>query len=307
MELYSLYQSVRIVLYLYNGGVETSWTPVLTIALAGGIWLAFFILQGVGVYTMAKRRGMKRKGLAFVPFANIWYIGKLAGECNVFGQKMKRAGLYAMLAQIVTTVVCALAVAAEIFLFLSEGVPLFDDLGFYWTDLSGFTDTVYKFYNISDYILSIFQLIYEILMLILLFGLYKKYYPKNYLVLGMLSLFIPLSRFVIVFVLRNRNAVDYDAYMRARREAYMRQQQQYRNTYGNPYGGGYGSPYNNPYGNPYGGNPYAQQPRPQQPQQEPEDPFSEFSGGKSTSSADKNQNNGNATPNSENDPDEFFN
>ena len=56
-----------------------------------------------------------------------------------------------------------------------------------------------------------------------------------------------------------------------------------------------------------GGNPYAQQPRPQQPQQEPEDPFSEFSGGKSTSSADKNQNNGNATPNSENDPDEFFN
>ncbi|MBP3434327.1 MAG: hypothetical protein J6K50_03545, partial [Clostridia bacterium] len=133
---------------------------------------------------------------------------------------------------------------------------------------------------------------------------YKKYYPKNYLVLGMLSLFIPLSRFVIVFVLRNRNAVDYDAYMRARREAYMRQQQQYRNTYGNPYGGGYGSPYNNPYGNPYGGNPYAQQPR---PQQEPEDPFSEFSGGKSTSSADKNQNNGNATPNSENDPDEFFN
>ena len=307
MELYSLYQSVRIVLYLYNGGVETSWTPVLTIALAAGIWLAFFILQGVGVYTMAKRRGMKRKGLAFVPFANIWYIGKLAGECNVFGQKMKRAGLYAMLAQIVTTVVCALAVAAEIFLFLSEGVPLFDDLGFYWMDLSGFTDTVYKFYNISDYILSIFQLIYEILMLILLFGLYKKYYPKNYLVLGMLSLFIPLSRFVIVFVLRNRNAVDYDAYMRARREAYMRQQQQYRNTYGNPYGGGYGSPYNNPYGNPYGGNPYAQQPRPQQPQQEPEDPFSEFSGGKSTSSADKNQNNGNATPNSENDPDEFFN
>ena len=68
--------------------------------------------------------------------------------------------------------------------------------------------------------------------------------------------------------------------MQARREAYMRQQQQYYNTYGNPYG--YNS-YNRPYGQGgYNGYGYNQPPRP-----EPEDPFSEFGGKKDVEKDDE--------------------
>ena len=73
---------------------------------------------------------------------------------------------------------------------------------------------------------SIFDNDYFKIVLVLLLGLYKKYNPKNYTALGFLELFVPLSRYIVIFALRNRKAIDYQAYMRARHEAYMRQRQQ---------------------------------------------------------------------------------
>lgn len=260
MELYQLYNGASMAFTLF--GVKGYRVLMLGAIVGVSIWAVLFILQGLGLYKMAKNRAMHKKWLVFVPFANIWYIGKLAGDCNVFGQRVKRAGLYTMLAQIATTLVCALAIAMEVYLYAVAGEPNFhEETGiFYWSNLTGFGLTADKIYTISGYIFPIFQLVYEIFMLILLFGLYKKYYPKNYMFLGVLSLFIPMSRYIVIFVLRNRKAIDYEKYMQARREAYMRQQQQYYNGYGNPYGY-----------NPYGQNGYNQPQRPM-----PEDPFSEF-------------------------------
>jgi hypothetical protein len=119
--------------------------------------------------------------------------------------------------------------------------------------------------------IPIFGLIYDILMLILVIALYRKYTMRGYLPLAILEFFVPMSRFIVIFVLRNREPIDYEAIMRARREAYIRQQQQYYNQYGNQYG----SPYGNPYGNPYGAPRNNPNPAPQPPKQE--DPFEEFS------------------------------
>ena len=132
------------------------------------------------------------------------------------------------------------------------------------------------------------------MMLILMLGLYRKYNAKNSMMLLFITLFIPSARFLIVFILRNNTAIDYEEYMRARREAYIRQQQQY-------YGNGYGSPYNRPYNNPYA-NPYN---RPQQPPQpQPEEPFAEFGGKKEESPFSEFDDTKERNPN---DPDEFFN
>jgi hypothetical protein len=69
--------------------------------------------------------------------------------------------------------------------------------------------------------------------------------------------------------------------MRARREAYIRQQQQYQQ-------GGFGSPYGNPYGNPYGRNSYGQ--GTSQPSGNPaqEDPFAEFGASGNTQNGNTN-------------------
>ena len=283
MEIYDFYLISSIFFEVIGQNRTTKYVLIASTIGCASLLLAMFILQGIGLYVMAKRSGLKKKGLAFVPFANIWYIGKLAGECNVFGQKMKRAGLYAMIAQIIATVLCGLVIAAQMYLYLKFGV---EDIYYMTTGLSGFSLTVAKFYDISSYFLSIAQLVARILTVILMSGLYKKYSPRNYFFLGALTFMLP-ARYIAIFALRNRTPIDYEAYMRARHEAYMRRQQQYyNNTYGNPYGNPYnqnsnGSPYGNPYGGSYGnpyGNPYAGQtpPRPEPP----EDPFAEFSSDK---------------------------
>lgn len=270
MEIYMLYNAVANMCVLFGLTAPAA----LFGGLIGGtsVWLGLFILQGFGVYAMAKNRNMEKRWLAFVPFVSLMYIGKLVGECNLFGQRVKRAGLYAMIAQIVTAVICALIIFAEIYLYVVEGTPEYDQWYTpYWPNLEGFSQVTYSFYYISDSILSIFQLIYEILMFILMMGLYRKYAPKNYTILAFLALFVPLSRYIVIFVLRNRQEIDFDAYMRARHEAYMRQREQYRNY-----------PYNNPYNNPYNGQ------TPPRPTQEPEEPFEEFGGGKTDGNGEGN-------------------
>lgn len=309
MELYSFYQSSFLIVSIILSRFSLHPTAPLISAVAIGLlaWLVFFILQGFGLYAMAKKRGLKKKALAFIPFANIWYMGKLAGECHFFSQKMKRAGMYAMVAQIVTTLLTILTIAAELYLWIQHGEPARDNVYgiLYWPGLTGFSATVSRFYDISGYLLSIFQLVTEIFMLVLVMGLYKKYTPKNYMILSFVSLFVPASRYIIIFVLRNRQEVDYEAYMRARREAYIRRQQQYYNQYGNPYNQ---NPYNrnsygNPYGNPYGQNQQNGQNQTSAPKQE--EPFAEFS----SSNKGENSNGNSDGEQSKNDSngDGFFN
>lgn len=270
MEIYNFYQAIKMNMTLTDNMTVIIVSAVITVALM----VALFILQGIGIYVMAKKQGLKKRVLAFVPFVNIWYIGKLAGECHFFGQRMKRAGMYAMIAQILFAVVSILTIAAEQYLWMYHGAPQMatEYDYYYWTGLSGFALHVSRFFDISGYILPIFQLLFEIFLVVIMMGLCKKYAPKNYMMLGMLVLFVPISRFIIIFVLRKRQPIDYEAYMRARHEAFMRTQQQYynrQNPYGNPYGNPYASRNSTYNGGQSGGSNGAK----------PADPFEEFSSG----------------------------
>lgn len=283
MELYSTYQIAALV----SGLFAKDWSQLFAYSIGIGFfaWLALFILQGVGLYTMAKKREMKKAWISFVPFVNIWYLGKLAGECYTFGHKVKRIGIFAMAAQIITTLLTVATVASEIYLYVNHGQPIIPEETFakpYWPNLTGFSQQVESFYGYSDFFLSIFQLIFGILMLMIMTSLCKKYATKNYMPLSMLAFFIPLSRFVVIFCVRKNKAIDYEEYVRKQREEFMRRQQQYRKMYGNPY---------NPYGNPYQTqNPYNAGQSDGQKQPPKEEPFSEFF----SQDSDKNNNAENA-------------
>ncbi len=266
MEIYSLN---RIVCMFASAGSDNLlFILQLSLVIGGGLFAALFILQGMGVYKMAKARNFKRKWLAFIPFANLCYLGKLAGECRFFSSKVKHAGVFAMIAQLVSVLLSCAYLFIEWYLYDKYGKPLLEDSsGFSYWGLQGVDGRLEWFYRYGEYFLSIGQLVTQIAMFILCVGIYKKYAPRNHSMLGLLTLFVPVSRFIILFVLRNRVAIDYEAYVRRRNEEFIRRQQQYYNTYGNPYG------------NAYGGNPYRREGgvngQSNAPQQE--EPFGEFS------------------------------
>lgn len=275
MEIYNMYQAILQAVCLFNG-VGYLQSNARPFALALGVSLvalvALFVLQGVGLLIMSEKRGLNKKFLCFIPFANFYQVGRLTGACDVFGHKMKRAWLYAMLAQIVGIVLCVMSAISEYHLFVACGdtITIGQDGYVSWASLPPSGVYAYNFYKVSEYLVSIVGLIELVMVFILAMGLFKKYSPRNYMLFSWLTIFIPMLRFILIFVLRNNDPVDFDEYMRKRREAYVRQASAYGgNPYGrSPYGG---SPYGgNPYGNPYGAQ-ETERPKP------PEEPFAEFS------------------------------
>lgn len=297
----------------FTGGFSSygAWLGT-SLAIAGGLWAALFVLQGFGLYYMAKRQGLPKRHLAFIPFASTLYMSKIAGQCTFFGRKMKHAGVYALIAQSLCALVCGMMIASQMYLYIGcvENMHIVKDVQLigeqevvvgmrvYWTDLVGFEKVINVFYVYGSSILSIFELAYEVLMLVVVIALLRKYAPKNYFPLSILALFVPLSRYIMVFALKKRPAIDYEAYMRRRRADYIHQQQQYYNQFGNPYAN-QGGQYNpNAQGNP---NPQNNQTPP------PSDPFEEFSSGASNAGEQPNGGNGNAPQSGDGNNEEFFN
>ena len=184
MELFQSFNTV-----LESLGMLVPLTLNIRIGCAIGtfvVWLGLFILQGVGLFTMAKKVSKKHKWLVFIPFANLFYIGKMVGTCRVFGQPVKRAGLYAMLAQIFATLVFIVYIGLKTYLVLVEGAPKYDQFGApYWENLEGFSAVAEKIFIVCMYLLPIVELVYTLFLSVLCFGLYKKYAPNNYFILGM--------------------------------------------------------------------------------------------------------------------------
>ncbi len=317
MELYNFYSMGSMISSFFYGN---DYKQILISGAISGvvIWLVLFVLQSFGLLAMAKRLNMRNRWLAFVPFANIFYLGKIVGTCQFFGQKMKNAGLYAMIAQILATILTVAYIAAEVFLIWNYQ-PMVTETGtLYWVGLTGFAKTVNAVYEIGMYLMSLVSLVAQILLIILMTGVFKKYSPRNYRMLSVITFIFPLVRFIAIFVLRNREPFDYDEYMRRQREEYMRRQQQYYNTYGNggpygnngPYGGNGGyyggrGPYGNGgYGSPYGMGGYqgAQQ-NPQPPQEEP---FGEFDEGKKNGGSSNGASGNTASSEGGNTGDGFF-
>ena len=258
MELYQTFSTIQEMVWNFSP-VWTMDIFIICMISAFGVWASLFVLQGFGLMKMAKNRSLKHKWLAFIPFVNLIYIGKLVGTCIVFGKPMKRAGLYAMIAQILSTLIFLSCMVIFVYLSVVEGVPQQDKLGtWYWENLGASSKALANILNVLFYLLPILQLIYTAFIAILSFALYKKYSPNNYFILGLVTIFIPLSRYIIVFVLRNKAPINFEEYMRKRHEEFVRRQQQYGGY--NPYG----MPNQNPYQNPYG-----------QSQRE-ESPFSDF-------------------------------
>lgn len=246
MEFYTIYHAIaeniwRIELKDYSI-VPTVQSIYLALLITVGVWGTLFLLQAFAIFTMARRRGVGGSWKAFLPFLNILYMGKIAGDCTVFGQKIKHVSLYTMIAQILLTALSAIEVAGMVYLWTAEGAPSFrwiingkvsfqvpNENAFFatvqpvWLDLQGGASVLNNYiYVYNDIIRVIVQMVYEIMMFILLKGIYKQYAPNNHFVLSMVSLFFPISRYIVLFVLRNREPVDYQAYIRQQWEAYMR-------------------------------------------------------------------------------------
>ena len=92
MEIF-VFLAIPQMIFSYAYGGEITYNMLfISLGVAAGLYLGFLILGGFGLHEMAKKQHLKHAWLGFLPFANTYFAGKIAGETSFFGQKMKRAG-----------------------------------------------------------------------------------------------------------------------------------------------------------------------------------------------------------------------
>ncbi len=243
----------------------------LAFVITAAVYVAVCAFKAIGLYTMAKNRGMKKKmWCAFLPFANTYLIGELAGDLRLGKSKVKHLGAIAMAVELLAcavalmqTIPAAYAFATGMYTITSSQVG---EIVYYgWAFSSEFPYAVVRMADVAYIMNYIFMILNTVAQVFLLIAFYRTYAPASYIWMVILGVIVAVANAFLIFAFRSRKPVDYDKFMAARAERYRRMQQ---SQYG-PYGGG---PYG---GNPYGGNPYGGNQGGAAPGA-PADPFGEY-------------------------------
>lgn len=186
------------------------------------IYLILLVFGGIGLNKLAKKQGLKQRWMAFLPFFNTYYAGKLAGETQFFGQKMKRVGLYAMISEILYVGLRLFVLVADIISFFPQyrTLEITDGVieGVDNDAMPAWIEPAVTYGNLVAYLIWFFAIVF---LCVLYVAFFRKYYARGPILLAFLSTIFPF-RGITIFAVRNNAPVDYNDYIRRRTQAYMR-------------------------------------------------------------------------------------
>lgn len=247
--------------------------------------LAFYVLRSIGIFVLAKRQGVQKRALAFVPFFWFYLVCKLVGKTRFFGKPIQNMALLltaiVSISGIITLISDVLVYFPLVGNFLSgreilisstalenvgELYPFSHIIGtriYYVGEYAdpygiGGIQTVNGILNVTSYLSFFFGLAEIIITISVYFALFRRFWPQHYVLASLLTIFFGLFA-PFIFAIRKKDPINYMEYLRSR----------YNYNPYNPYGP-YGNPYSNPnsYNNPYNNG--------QSAPNRPEHPFSEF-------------------------------
>lgn len=227
---------------------------LICVIVAAALFIVGTVFGGIGLMTMAKNRGVKHGWLGFIPFANTYYAEKFAGECTVFGKKIKHVGLWCMLAEILYVGLSVFSLVVNLILIKNPAYYIehtieesnYTYFAFDSGRITGSMRTLALAGDVMSIISSVWWLVTLFFFCALFFGLFRKYYARSPFLMTFLCVVLPCRGFVL-FAVRNNTPIDYNEYIRKRMaEERRRYEEQYGprggdGGYGGSGGGGYGS------------------------------------------------------------------
>lgn len=174
-------------------------------------YLVSYILRGVGMYTLGKRRGMSYPWLAFVPYARTYFQGELCGTIRLGKRELKTPGLWLLVIPFAVSIVMGVfavfiwgGVAMEIArlsMSLSPSQEYYMEaptLGTGWLLLVIGMLAVTFLSLVSGAIVGTLQVLVN-------HQIYARYTDRNLaMVHAVMGLFLPLYTSIYFFVIRNR-------------------------------------------------------------------------------------------------------
>lgn len=158
--------------------------------------LVSYVLNSAGLYSIAKRRGIHHPGLAWVPIANAWVLGSISDQYHYVTRGKLRSRRKLLLAMsIVSAVLPVLMIVAQVVLVILEVSTGFT-LGMTGSFLS---------FIIIWLVMVAFLMIRSIFTFIALYDLYYSCNPESAAVLLVLSIFILITKPILVFASRKKD------------------------------------------------------------------------------------------------------
>lgn len=248
-------------------------------AILAAIYITFYLLRSIGIYKLAKSRGIDKAFLAWIPCVWIYTVCKIIGKTWFFGTPAEKVAVWVAVIFSCTTIIPLVSNFLGYFPFImfyleggtielvNGGVRAVSTESYAFVNLfdTPAINTIIQILYYFDYILRFAEIFVTVMVYI---SLFKMFWPEHYILASVLS-FLGLFP-IFVFAIRNRKAVDFNEYIRNRYYGAG------FTPYGNRYYGQNGN--NSERGTPYYGNNQGGDNEPfDEFNNRPDEPFGEFS------------------------------
>ncbi len=176
--------------------------------------VGMYLFLSFGLYVMAKRRGMDKAWLAFVPGADVWLVCRLGADDG-----RPRNWL-----AILSVVVFVLFLAVEILTDVVNIIPCLAVIGGYADNnaIEAFSKAGEEFLPLleaTDIIYPLVLFIMRALWTADLFFLFRSYAPRSHRLFSVIAFLFPFVSTIIVFCIRKNSSAQYRNFMRMKMHA----------------------------------------------------------------------------------------
>lgn len=193
--------------YSYNSGmgVEEAITIffgvfAFMLIFLGILFLAVYLFQAIGLYTMSKRRGYKNAWLAFIPFVNAYVLGGIADNINACMQKRSHHRITLLVTQIINGMV---GIFSGGFLIRFVEAAIYNSYNDYYSG----SDRLFIAYIFFMLLVSVASVVYSVFYYISCYKIFADYSNNNGALFLVLSILLGIAPFVI-FALRNKAPIS---------------------------------------------------------------------------------------------------
>lgn len=182
-------------------GVPFFSTMILAMfAFVGVVWLAFYIFEAIGLYTMSKRRGYQKAWLAFIPLVNSYVLGEIADNIGLCYGKKSYFRYLLLGSKLLSSAIsiATLLLLLPAYFNMMGALIMFEDS----YSVAPYLSDMVPLMAFSSFA-SLISLGYTVVSCISLYKIYQDYSAKSAVVFLVLSILFGIGIF-FVFALRNK-------------------------------------------------------------------------------------------------------
>ena len=186
--------------YYFDSYYNNDLTNVIVLVISSVLFfttvlgIVQYVFFGLGLYNLGKNRGMKNTYLAFIPIANLYYLGRIADEIRLTMNKQ----------QVHAKRLLIISIIEYVLVFL-------DTMIFSFCAIMGVMTKTFSIGLLAlIFFLCFATLIFEIIKMVFqylaLYQIYKEYSPANATVFIVLSVIFPVIMPFLLFSVRNNKS-----------------------------------------------------------------------------------------------------